>query len=108
VFSEPELVHPLDRQLLSHGPSAGRTNETSHDTSDSWCNLEEMGDGLWVEELVLPCQRLSPNSKNGRWTYGNFTLSDDYRCVLASDCDGSDSRSCDCLEGIFCQLAILH
>jgi hypothetical protein len=49
VFAEPELVHPLPFQLVTK-PRKGRlTNETSHDTSDSRSDLEEMGDCLWVE-----------------------------------------------------------
>ena len=49
VFAEPELVRPLPRQLIIKLRKGKLTNETSHDTSDSRGNLEEMGDCLWVE-----------------------------------------------------------
>jgi hypothetical protein len=49
VFAEPELVHPLPCQLVTKPRKGKLTNETSHDTSDSRSDLEEMGDCLWVE-----------------------------------------------------------
>ena len=102
VFAEPELVHPLPCQLITISRKDKLTNETSHDTSDSRGDLEEMGDCLWVEQLVLHRQRLLPNPGiNEEATYRDLSLSDNYRSVLSSDCNSRYSRSSDCLECIF-------
>jgi hypothetical protein len=57
VFAEPELVRPLSCQLITCSRKNELTDKTSHDTSDSRGDLEEMGDCLWVEQLVLCRQR---------------------------------------------------
>ena len=102
AFVEPELVRPLFCQLESRRRWQLRTDKTSHDTSDGRGDLEEMGDCLWVEQLVLHRQRLLPNPGiNEEATYRDLSLSDNYRSVLSSDCNSRYSRSSDCLECIF-------
>jgi hypothetical protein len=49
VFAEPELERPLTCQLVTQRRQQLRTDKTSHDTSNSRGDLEEMGDCLWVE-----------------------------------------------------------
>jgi len=40
------------KRRLGEG-SAGRTDHSGHYASDSWGDLKQVGDGLWVQELVL-------------------------------------------------------
>lgn len=87
--------------------TAVRTDQTRHDATDCRGNLEEVGDGLWVEQLVLGSELVQLMCSSGRRarckivsTHGDFALGDDHRGVLASHGDSGDSSSSDGLEGI--------
>ena len=64
-----------------------RTDEPGHDAAYCWCDAEEVGDGVGVEELVL---RAWGSVRRGRRrvevgvTYGDFLLCDDHCGVLPS------------------------
>jgi hypothetical protein len=84
------------------------TNAASDDSADGGRDLEDVGDGLGVEQLVLgesaaflPCAFC-----NACQTHLNFTLRDEHGRVLAADRDGGDAAELMALKAYsaVCQL----
>jgi hypothetical protein len=70
VFAEPE--HERRLRCQSSGDytfeAIQLTNQTSHDASDSRCNLKEMRNSLWVQKLVLLSSVMVPPGGRERHT----------------------------------------
>ena len=87
------------RLFVSLWNSSKRTDETGHDATDSRCDLEQVSDGLWVQQLIL--LTISQTAGYRKVTYGDLALSDDNRGILSSDGNGCNAGTTDSFEGIF-------